>query len=143
MKLIPNLNEKEKYVLHFENLNLYESLGLVIKKIHRGIRFEESPWLKEYIDMNTNLRAKAKNEFERDFFKLMNNSVFGKTMENIRNRVDIQLVNNKMKAKKLAAKPNYMHCTIFDENFIAIHMKKTKLVFNKPIYLGDVYFRSE
>ena len=86
--------------------------------------------------MNTNLRAKAKNEFEKDFFKLMNNSVFGKTMENIRNRVDIQLVNNKMKAKKLAAKPNYMHCTIFDENFIAIHMKKTKLVFNKPVYLG-------
>ena len=86
--------------------------------------------------MNTNLRAKAKNEFEKDFFKLMNNAVFGKTMENIRNRVDIQLVNNKMKAKKLAAKPNYMHCTIFDENFIAIHMKKTKLVFNKPIYLG-------
>ena len=136
MKLIPNLNEKEKYVLYFENLNLYESLGLVIKKIHRGIRFEESPWLKSYIDLNTSLRARATNEFEKDFFKLMNNAVFGKTMENIRNRVDIQLVNNKMKAKKLAAKPNYMHCTIFDEDFIAIHMKKTKLVFNKPVYLG-------
>ena len=66
----------------------------------------------------------------------MNNSVFGKTMETIRNRVDIQLVNNKMKAKKLAAKPNYIHCTIFDENLVAIHMKKTKLVFNKPVYLG-------
>ena len=135
-KLIPNLNNKTSYVLHYKNLKLYESLGMKVTKIHRGIKFEESPWLKEYIDMNTNLRAKAKNEFEKDFFKLMNNSVFGKTMENIRNRVDIQLVNNKMKAKKLAAKPSYMHCTIFDENFIAIHMKKTKLVFNKPIYLG-------
>ena len=135
-KLIPNLNNKTSYVLHYKNLKLYESLGMKVTKIHRGIKFEESPWLKEYIDMNTSLRAKAKNEFEKDFFKLMNNSVFGKTMENIRNRVDIQLVNNKMKAKKLAAKPNYMHCTIFDENFIAIHMKKTKLVFNKPIYLG-------
>ena len=135
-KLIPNLNNKTSYVLHYKNLKLYESLGMKVTKIHRGIKFEESPWLKEYIDMNTNLRAKAKNEFEKDFFKLMNNSVFGKTMENIRNRVDIQLVNNKMKAKKLAAKPNYMHCTIFDENFIAIHMKKTKLVFNKPVYLG-------
>ena len=134
--LIPNLNNKTSYVLHYKNLKLYESLGMKVTKIHRGIKFEESPWLKEYIDMNTNLRAKAKNEFEKDFFKLMNNSVFGKTMENIRSRVDIQLVNNKMKAKKLAAKPNYMHCTIFDENFIAIHMKKTKLVFNKPIYLG-------
>ena len=135
-KLISNLNNKTSYVLHYKNLKLYESLGMKVTKIHRGIKFEESPWLKEYIDMNTNLRVKAKNEFEKDFFKLMNNSVFGKTMENIRNRVDVQLVNNKMKAKKLAAKPNYMHCTIFDKTLVAIHMKKTKLVFNKPIYLG-------
>ena len=135
-KLIPNLNDKKKYVVHCKNLKQCQSLGLKITKIHRGIKFEESSWLKTYIDLNTTLRAKAKDEFEKDFFKLMNNSVFGKTMENIRNRVDIQLVNNKMKAKKLAAKPNYMHCTTFDENLVAIHMKKTKLVFNKPVYLG-------
>ena len=135
-KLIPNLNNKTKYVIHYENLKLYESLGLKITKIHRGIKFEESAWLKQYIDLNTNLRTKANNEFEKDFFKLMNNSVFGKTMENIRNRVDIRLVNNEIKAKKLAAKPNYKHCNIFNENLIAIHMKKTKLVFNKPVYLG-------
>ena len=92
--------------------------------------------MKQYIDLNTNLRAKANNEFEKDFFKLMNNSVFGKTMENIRSRVDIRLVNNEAKAKKLAAKPNFKHCNIFDENLVAIHMKKTKLVFNKPVYLG-------
>lgn len=135
-KLIPNLNHKKKYVIHYENLSLYESLGLKITKIHRGIKFEESAWLKQYIDLNTSLRARASNEFEKDFFKLMNNSVFGKTMENIRNRVDIRLVNNETKAKKLAAKPNYKHCNIFDENLVAIHMKKTKLVFNKPVYLG-------
>ena len=135
-KLVPNLNDKTKYVLHYENLKLYESLGLKITKIHRGIKFEESPWLKKYIDLNTDLRSKANNEFEKDFFKLMNNSVFGKTMENIRNRVDIRLVNSEAKAKKLAAKPNFKHCNIFDENLVAIHMKKTKLVFNKPVYLG-------
>ena len=89
-KLIPNLNDKKKYVVHYENLKLYESLGLKIKKIHRGIIFRESDWMKEYIDLNTRLRACAANDFEKDFFKLMNNSVFGKTMENIRNRVDIQ-----------------------------------------------------
>ena len=83
-------------------------------KIHRGIKFEESTWLKTYIDLNTNLRAAATNEFEKDFFKLMNNSVFGKTMGNIRNHVDIRLVNDKAKAKKLADKPNFQHCTIFD-----------------------------
>ena len=135
-KLVPNLNDKIKYVIHYENLKLYESLGLKITKIHRGIKFEESTWLKQYIDLNTNLRANANNEFEKDFFKLMNNSVFGKTMENIRNRVDIRLVNSEAKAKKLAAKPNFKHCNIFDENLVAIHMKKTKLVFNKPVYLG-------
>ena len=129
-KLVPNLNDKIKYVIHYENIKLYESIGLKITKIHRGIKFEESPWLKKYIDLNTNLRSKANNEFEKDFFKLMNNSVFGKTMENIRNRVDIRLVNSEKKAKKLAAKPNFKHCNIFDENLVAIHMKKTKLVFN-------------
>ena len=86
--------------------------------------------------MNTELRVKAKNEFEKDFFKLMINSVFGKTMENIRNRVDIRLVTNQKDARKLISKPNYQHRTIFSENLVAIHMKKTKLVFNKPVYLG-------
>ena len=89
-----------------------------------------------YIDHNTNLRAKATNEFEKNFFKLMNNAVFGKTMENIRNHVGICLVSDKIKARKLAAKPNFRHCTIFDENLVAIHMKKIKLEFNKPVYLG-------
>ena len=135
-KLIPNLNNKTSYVLHYENLKLYESLGMKVTKIHRGIKFEESPWLKEYIDKNTDLRAKAKNEFEKDFFKLMNNAIYGKTIENVRKHVDIRLVNDKAKARKLAAKPNFQHCTIFDENLVAIHMKKTKLVFNKPVYLG-------
>ena len=79
---------------------------------------------------------KSGNNFEVDFFKLMNNSVFGKTLENIRNRVDIRLLSSHKKVPKLAAKPNYDHCTIFDENLIAIHIKKTKLYFNKPVYLG-------
>ena len=90
-KLIPNLNDKVKYVVHHETLKVYESLGLKVTKIHRGITFEESAWLKPYIDLNTNLRAKATNDFEKDFFKLMNNSVFGKTMENIRKRVDVTI----------------------------------------------------
>ena len=135
-KLIPNLNDKTKYVIHHENLKLYLSLGLKLTKIHRGITFEESAWLKPYIDLNTNLRAKATNDFEKDFFKLMNNSVFGKTMENIRNRVDIRLVTRESQAKKLTCKPNYQHHTIFCENLTAVHMKKVSLKFNKPVYLG-------
>ena len=135
-KLIPNLRNKKKYVIHYENLKQYLSLGLKLVKIHSGIKFKESPWLKKYIDLNTDLRTKAKNEFEKDFFKLMNNSVFGKTMGNIRNRVDIKLVTDKKKAEKLSAKPNFKHCNIFSKDLIAIHMKKISLKFDKPVYLG-------
>ena len=135
-KLIPTLLKKEKYVLHRENLKLYLSLGLKLKWIHRGIKFREKPWMKSYIELNTDLRTKGKNDFEKDFFKLMNNSVFGKTMENIRNRVDVRLVGNREKAQKLIAKPNLKHWICFDENLIGIHLKRIKLVFNKPVYCG-------
>ena len=130
------MNDKKNYVIHDENLKQYERLGLKITKIYRGLKFEERDWLKGYIDLNTELRTKAKNDFENDFFKLMNNSVFGKTIENIEKRVDVRLVTKREKAKKLSSKPNYVKHTIFDENLIAVHMKKTKLFYNKPIYLG-------
>ena len=135
-KLIPTLGDKQKYVLHRENLKLYLSLGLRLKWIHRGIKFREKPWMRSYIELNTDLRTKGKNDFEKDFFKLMNNSVFGKTMENIRNRVDVRLVGNREKAQKLIAKPNLKHWICFDENLIGIHLKRIKLVFNKPVYCG-------
>ena len=135
-KLTPNLRNKTKYILHHRNLGLYLSLGLKLTKIHRIIEFKQSGWLAPYIALNTNLRTNAKNNFEKDFFKLMNNSVFGKTMENIRNRKDIKLVTSKQRAVKLIAKPNFKHRTIFTENLISVYMSKTKLVFNKPVYVG-------
>ena len=135
-KLIPNLRDKKKYVIHYKNLIQCLKAGMKLKKIHRGIKFIESEWLKPYIDKNTNLRTQAKNYFEKDFFKLMNNSVFGKTMENIRNRVDIKLVNTEEKLKKLVAKPNFKGRKILQEDFVSVHMKKTSLTMNKPVYLG-------
>ena len=135
-KLIPNLRDKTRYVLHYQTLKQYLALGMELTRVHRGIKFEESCWLKPYIDTNTALRAKAINEFEKDFFKLMNNSVFGKTMENIRNRKDIKLVSHRDKARKYAAKPNFHHLKIFSETLVAMHMKRTTLTFNKPVYLG-------
>ena len=135
-KLIPNLRDKKNYVIHYKNLMQCISLGMELTKIHRGIKFVESDFMKLYIDTNTNLRTQAKNNFEKDFFKLMNNSVFGKTMENIRNRVDVKLVNTEEKFKKLVAKPNFQSRKIFNENLISVHMKKTSLTMNKPVYLG-------
>ena len=136
-KLIPNLRNKTKYVIHYRNLIQCLKAGLKLTKIHKGIKFVESDWMKPYIEMNTNLRAMAKNNFEKDFFKLMNNSVFGKTMENIRNRVDVKLVNTKEKLRKLVAKPNLKSPPkIFSENLVSVHMRKTSLLMNKPVYLG-------
>ena len=135
-KLIPNLRNKTKYIIHYKNLTQCLKAGMKLTKIHRGIKFVESEWLKPYIEMNTNLRTKAKNNFEKDFFKLMNNSVFGKTMENIRNRVVVKLVNTQEKFRKLIAKPNFRSRKIFSENLISVHMKNTSLTMNKPVYLG-------
>ena len=135
-KLIPNLRDKNNYVVHYKTLMQYLSLGMELKKIHRGIKFIEDDFLKPYIDKNTNLRTQAKNNFEKDFFKLMNNSVFGKTMENIRNRVNIKLTTTGEQFKKLTAKPNYENRKIFNENLVSVHMKKTSLTMNKPVYLG-------
>ena len=135
-KVIPNLNNKTKYSNHYAALKEYISLGLKVTKIDRGITFQESDWFRPYIELNTELRTKAKNDFEKDFFKLMNNSIYGKTMENIRNRVDIRLVTNEKDARKLLSKPNYKHRTIFCDKLTAFHMKKTELVFIKPVYLG-------
>ena len=135
-KLIPTLNDKEKYILHYRNLQSYLSLGLKLKKIHRVLEFNQSPWLKQYIDFNTQKRTHAKNSFEKNFFKLMNNSVFGKTMENIRKRVDVRLVTSKEKLLKLASKPTYVSSKIFNENLVAVHKIKETLTMNRPAYIG-------
>ena len=91
---------------------------------------------KPYIDFNTQLRTEAKNDFEKDFFKLMNNSVFGKTMENIRNHKDIKLVTTKQQYEKLVMKPNFKSASYFSETLMGVEMQKIKVVLNKPIYLG-------
>ena len=88
--------------LHRKNLELYIRNGLKLTKIHRGIKFEERPWLQKYIQLNTDLRTKGTTDFEKNFFKLMNNAVFGKTMENVRNRVNVKLVTNEFQLNKLA-----------------------------------------
>ena len=131
--LMTTLNNKGKYILHYATLKLYLNEGLKLEKIHKVLEFDQLDWMKKYIDFNTELRKRAKNEFEKGFFKQMNNAPFGKSMENIRNRVDMKLCSDEKKVEKLIAKPNFESRTIFDENLVAIHMRKTKILFNKPI----------
>ena len=136
-KLICSFKSKRHYVVHYKNLKQYLREGMILKKVHRGIKFHQSNWMEPYIRKNTDLRKLANNSFEKDFFKLMNNSVFGKTIENIRKRQNVILVDDKEFALKLSSKPNFERATIFDENLIACHMKKTEVYFNKPIYVGQ------
>jgi hypothetical protein len=107
-----------------------------ITKIHRGLSFDEYAWLKKYIDLNTSLRTAATNDFEKDFFKLMNNFVFGKTMEDVEQHIDVKLVTDSAILNRLVAKPNFDRNVIFSENLVATHMKRTRVLYNKPIYLG-------
>ena len=100
------------------------------------LEFNQSPWLKQYIDFNTEKRKHARNPLEKDFFKLMNNSVFGKTMENLHKRVDVRLVTNEKKLLKLTSKPTYVSSKIFNEDLIAVHKIKETLTLNRPAYVG-------
>ena len=135
-KLVCNLRNKNKYVVQIKSLKLALNHGLKSKKIHRIIEFNQEAWLKPYIETNTQLRKVAKNDFEKDFFKLMNNSVFGKTMENIRKHRDIKLVTTNKKRSKLVSEPNYHSINYVSEDLSIIEMNKTKVKMNKPIYLG-------
>ena len=135
-KLILNLNDKSNYVIHINNLKYYLEKGLVLKRVNRCISFNQKPWLKEWIDFNTDKRTKASNDFEKDFFKLMNNAVFGKTMENVRNHIDFELVNNAERLAKIHNEPVFKHSHIINDSLVGVEKMRTTTKLNKPIYLG-------
>ena len=135
-KLVCNLYDKKKYFVHIRSLKQALSHGLILKKVHRVIQFNQEAWLKPYIDMNTELRKQAKNDFEEDFYKLMNNTAFGKTMGNVRKHRDIKLVTTDKRRNQLVSESNYHTTKWFSENLLAMEMKKTKVKMNKPVYLG-------
>ena len=136
-KLVPNLYYKRKYVIHIKALKQAIDHGLVLEKIHRAIEFKQSAWMREYIDFITRLRTAAKNDFEKDFYKLMNNSVFGKTMENIRKHRNIKLVNNEEEYLKNVMKPNFKSGTLLGPDLMSCEMGKVRAVMNKPVCLGQ------
>ena len=133
-KLIPNLYDKKRYGIHIRALDQALKHGLVLERIHKAIEFKQLAWMKEYIDFNTKLRTAATNDFEKDFYKLMNKLVFGKTMENIRKHRNIKLVTNREACLKLVMKPNFKSGVRFGENLMGCEMGKIKVVMNKPVY---------
>ena len=135
-KLIPNLNNKTKYVLHYRNLQLYLSLGMKLTKIHRVISFKQSSYLKTYIDFNTKKRAASKNDFEKNLFKLFNNSIFGKTCENVEKHIDCKIYAKESLFMRAVAQPNFKNFKIFSDGLVAVEMNKTEIKYNKPMIVG-------
>ena len=135
-RLVCNLYDKKNYVIYIKTLKQVFMHGLKLKKVHKALQFDQKPWLKPYIEMNTELRRKAKNDFEKDFFKLMNDTVFGKPMENLRKHRDIKLVTTDKRRNKLVSKPNYHAIKCFSQNLVATEMRIARVKMNKPIYVG-------
>jgi hypothetical protein len=138
VKLAPNLNDKKNYIVHISNLQYYLSKGMILRNIHRVVKYNQSTWLKDYIDKNSLLRKKAKNDFEKDYYKLLNNAFYGKTMENVRDRINVQLCLNKEKFDKHTSSPLFANQIniIQEDSFCLVKTHKKVVELNKPIYIG-------
>ena len=134
-KLVRNLYDKKNYVIHIRALDQALSHGVRLDQIHQPIEFDQSAWMKTYLDFNTPLRTKATNDFEKDFFKLMNNAVFGKMMENIRKHRNIVLIMNRESYLRTIMNTNFKSGTLFSENLVGCEMGKIKVMMNKLVYL--------
>ena len=135
-KLTPNLMDKSRYVVHYRNLKLYVQLGLIITKIHRVLAFKQSPWLKSYIDFNSHQRTLSYSGFLKDFFNLMKNSVFGKTQENLRKRVQVDIVTDASILRKRVAKPSFCRGIPITDCITVVQCNVQTLTLNLPIYVG-------
>lgn len=138
-KLLLTFYDKKNYVIHYKMLKLAIEQGVELKRVNKVLQFRQTKWLKPYIDLNTKCRTLAKNEFEKNFFKLMNNAIFGKTIENLRLRSDYRIVTNwlgRAGGRSLISRPNFKRCKVFDENLAVIEMHKSHILMNKPIVIG-------
>ena len=135
-KLTLNLHDKKNNVVHYRNLKFYLQQGLVITTIDRVLAFKQSPWLKTYIDFNTQMRANSSSTFAKDFYKLMNNSVFGKTQENLRNRVNVDVITKRDVALKRVCKPSFKRSMAIRSDLVVIENTVSNLELNQPVYIG-------
>ena len=136
-KLLLTLYDRKHYFVHYAVLKFYLAMGLILDKVHRVIKYKQKPWLREYIDFNSRQRALSRNDFDKAFYKLKNNALFGKTMEDVRKRINYKLVTDEEKFIKLARSPFFHDRDIITEDIVGVHMLKAKVTLNKPIFVGQ------
>ena len=136
-KLLLHHFDKDNYVVHFDVLKYYIKLGAQVKKVHAGVKYTQKKWLKEYIDFNSMKRKNSKNDFEKAYYKLRNNAIYGKSMENVRKRRDFRLINNLDSLIRLSSNPLYVQHKIIDESLVALELYKSKVTLNKLLYVGQ------
>lgn len=133
-KLCTTFLPKKKYVVNYRYLQLCLSLGVQLDGIHRICEYKQKPFMKQYIDQNTESRRLSVTKFGKNFYKLMNNSVYGKCMENVKNRINFRLISTEEEAWRVK---NLKHFTIFDDNLVGVHILKKVICLNKPVYIGQ------
>ncbi|XP_041378345.1 uncharacterized protein LOC121390564 [Gigantopelta aegis] len=135
-KLFSTLKNKSHYIIHFSTLQFYLQLGLKLVKIHKVLTFIQDPWMKPYIDFNTQKRKEATDEFSKDLFKLLSNSVYGKQLQNVRNYQQVELITDEKRLRRYTAKPNFKSVNIFSEHLVAVSMEKVSVTLNQPMSVG-------
>lgn len=136
-KLLLTVWDKENYIVHARLLQFYLQQGMVLRKIHGGIKFTQSSFLKPYISFNSRMRQEATNNFEKDYYKLKNNSLYGKMVENVRRRMNFRLCNTPEQVEKLSSAPRFQSSIIFNENLVGVHLAKEMIVLDKPVFIGQ------
>lgn len=135
-KLIGHFFDRNKYVLHSRNLQYYISNGMSLKHIHRIMVFKQKAWMKDFIEFNISKRAVCETDFEKDFFKLINNACFGRSCMNKRKRIAVKVVNNKLAARRYVAKPTYKYFHRITDNLLLFIMNQPVVMLDAPIYTG-------
>ncbi|XP_050064973.1 uncharacterized protein LOC126553903 [Aphis gossypii] len=139
-KLMTTFKTKKNYIVHYRSLQQAIANGLIVEKVNRVLQFNQSAWLADYINLNTEMRKKALNDFEKDFFKLMNNSIFGKTMEQVRRRIKMELVSSENRIQKLINLTTFKYATAYNETLSAVSLENKVITFNKPIYIDSLVY---
>jgi len=136
-KLLLTQYNKEHYIVHYAVLKFYLAMGLTLDKVHRVVKYKQKSWLKEYINYNSEQRALSTNDFDKSFYKLKNNALFGKTMEDVRKRINYKLITDEEKFIKLSNSPFFHDRDLITEDIVGVHMRKNKVTLDKPIFVGQ------